>query len=164
MIVRTPSLAERLRKNIQQLGPDAVQRELAAIAAEDRDKAEAVAAEAKRTAAAEEKVAAALEERTAAVAADWYAVQQESVRQAAERLARQQLRLEHGLDDPRTVAMSGGWPTRLTQRRIDAILGQVVDSLPLPWVKGRPSSAGYRSAKGSEQAAAEAPRDRKSVV
>jgi hypothetical protein len=98
------------------------------------------------------KVDRALAERTELIVADYHALEEQALHQAAEDLARAQLSVETGLEDPQRYAIAG-WPTRLAPRRVNLIRDRLAGSEPLPWARGHKSADGYRSAKAAETAA-----------
>src|SRR4051794_34837531 len=136
----TTTLRDALRA-VRTANPDAIR----AIDDDDRRQAEQAAAEAKHRADLAEKVDKRLAERTDAIVADFVALEQEAIHDAAARLARQQLEAELGVTDPAILAMTAGIPGRLNRSGVESSLKRLAGSAPLPWRKGAPSATAYRT-------------------
>jgi hypothetical protein len=144
-----PTKALRSAVELVRGNPGAVE----ALEAEDAARAKAAADAAKAKAAAEQKVAAALEARTAQLVADWHELEKAAIRDAAARLAKEQLDRQYGVVPAKLAAMSPA-PARLTPRHVDASLARLTGSAPVGYDPEGRSAAVLRSAQAA--AAAEA--------
>lgn len=111
---------------------------LAALEAEEAERTTAAEAQARALAKAEERAAAGVAERARQIAEDWFAIQQEAITAAAERLARAQLDHElvapvRGVSPAALVATLP--PARLTESMVEAQLRRLIASTPLLYDK-----------------------------